>query len=304
VRITIIGAGVIGLTTAVELERRGHDVEVIAAHHGDATTSAVAGAIWFPYRAGESTRVLDWAHRTRLALTGLATDPATGVDVLPFYECAGDEARPWWAGDLELERVPAPVRGAPEAWRFAAPRVEPAAFLAWLAGRLRRAPRLGHVDDLRQVAGDRIVVCAGLGARELAPDPAVEGVLGQVVVVEPGTIPTDLGFSDERGPAPIFYSIPRRGQVVLGGVSEPCTLDRPPPPDPAVTARILDGCRALGWEPGAVVRARTGLRPVRPEPRVERDADDPRVVHNYGHGGAGFTLALACAEDAADLVEA
>jgi D-amino-acid oxidase len=52
-----------------------------------------------------------------------------------------------------------------------------------------------------------------------------------------------------------------------------------------------------------VLRERTGLRPVRPVPRVERDPDDPRVIHNYGHGGAGFTLGLACAEDVAALLE-
>jgi D-amino-acid oxidase len=302
VRITVVGAGVVGLTTAVELEARGHDVEVIAAHHGDATTSAVAGAIWFPYRAGASARVLGWAHRTHTRLVALAADPAAGIDLLTCYECAGDEARPWWAGDLAVDRVPAPVTGTPPAWRFVAPRAEPATFLGWLTARLRRPVRLGHVDDLLQVPGDRIVVCAGLGARALAPDPTVAGVLGQVVVALPGTIPTDLAFTDERGPAPIFYSIPRRGEVVLGGLSEPFAGDRPPPPDPAVTARILDACRSRGWEPGAVVRVRTGLRPVRPEPRLERDPVDPRVIHNYGHGGAGFTLALACAEDVADLI--
>src|SRR6476646_1853496 len=91
VRVIVVGAGVAGLTTAIELEARGHDVEVVAAARGDAITSSVAGAVWFPYRAGESPRVLDWAHRTRERLTALAADPATGVDLLTFYECADDD---------------------------------------------------------------------------------------------------------------------------------------------------------------------------------------------------------------------
>ncbi|MCA9675068.1 MAG: FAD-binding oxidoreductase, partial [Myxococcales bacterium] len=49
-KITVVGAGVVGLTCAVELQAAGHDVTVVAARTGEATTSAVAAAIWFPYR--------------------------------------------------------------------------------------------------------------------------------------------------------------------------------------------------------------------------------------------------------------
>jgi D-amino-acid oxidase len=44
---------------------------------------------------------------------------------------------------------------------------------------------------------------------------------------------------------------------------------------------------------------RVGLRPYRPEVRLERDG---RVIHNYGHGGSGFTLCRGCAEDVVALV--
>jgi D-amino-acid oxidase len=307
VRVTVVGAGVAGLTTAIELQERGHDVTVVAAARGDAITSSVAGAVWFPYRAGESPRVLDWAHRTRVRLSDLAAhDASAGIDLLTFYECAEGEARPWWADGIDVARVRAPVTGAPAAWRFVAPRAIPALFLAWLEARLHRPIEHAQIDDLEALRdrADAIVVCAGLGARTLVRDPDVAPLLGQVIVVEPGTIPLDVSFTDERGPAPIFYSIPRRDQVVLGGSSVPFTGAAAPPPDPAVTARILDQCRALGWRPGPVLRERTGLRPVRPVPRVERDPHDPRVIHNYGHGGAGFTLGLACAEDVADLLDA
>ena len=45
-RVLIVGAGIIGLSTAVTLQERGHTVRVVAAAVGDATTSAVAAAIW------------------------------------------------------------------------------------------------------------------------------------------------------------------------------------------------------------------------------------------------------------------
>jgi glycine/D-amino acid oxidase-like deaminating enzyme len=45
-----------------------------------------------------------------------------------------------------------------------------------------------------------------------------------------------------------------------------------------------------------------GLRPARPSVRCERDAAQPRLVHNYGHGGAGMTLHWGCARDVVDML--
>jgi D-amino-acid oxidase len=50
---------------------------------------------------------------------------------------------------------------------------------------------------------------------------------------------------------------------------------------------------------GTVLRDQTGLRPVRPTVRVEREG---RVVHNYGHGGAGYTLSWGCAQEVVRLL--
>jgi D-amino-acid oxidase len=303
VHVTVVGAGVIGLTVAVELVRAGHDVEVVAARVLDDTTSAIAGAIWFPYRVGPRERVARWGARTRARLLELADrEPAAGVDRLIGYEC-GDEAEvPWWGEGAGVERAAAPVRGAPPAWRYTTPRVEPARFLPWLAAQLPRAVRVEAVGALADLPGDAIVHCAGLGARALADDPSVEALRGQVVVVEPGTIPLDLTLTDERGPEPLFYSIPRRDEVVLGGTSDPVDAGATVEPDPLVTDRILARCRAFGWEPGAIRRVQVGLRPYRPAVRLERDAADPRVIHCYGHGGAGYTLAFGCAEEVAALL--
>ena len=71
--------------------------------------------------------------------------------------------------------------------------------------------------------------------------------------------------------------------------------------------------RLLTRLPGAKNRIsilRVGLRPGRPEVRVAAEPlDDGRtVVHNYGHGGAGFLLSWGCALDvvamAAEAAEA
>jgi D-amino-acid oxidase len=298
-QVTVVGAGVIGLCTALAVEERGHRVRVVAAAPSDATTSAIAGAVWFPYRAGPRDKVETWAARTRTWLEQLAGDPATGVDVLAGYEITPDgEPAPWWA----TGRGPAPVTGAPPAWRFVAPRAQPSLFLPYLASRLSSPIEYRTVRDLATEPGDVVVNCTGLDARELVGDRELVPLFGQIVIADRGSVDLSVTITDNRDPDHIFYIIPRRDELVLGGCSIPLAPGAPAPIDPALTSRILEQARGLGLAIGAVRTARTGLRPYRPEVRLERDAGDPRILHNYGHGGAGFTLCRGCAEDVAALV--
>ena len=48
-----------------------------------------------------------------------------------------------------------------------------------------------------------------------------------------------------------------------------------------------------------IIRTTVGLRPHRDTGFVVKSdkLDDKLIVHNYGHGGAGFTLSWACAEE-------
>jgi D-amino-acid oxidase len=145
-----------------------------------------------------------------------------------------------------------------------------------------------------------VIDCAGLGARTLAADATIAPLYGQIVIAAPGAADLGVTITDDRE-ADVFYIIPRRDEVVLGG----CALAEIPAttPDPAITARILAHAARLGIAVGPVLRERTGLRPFRPTVRLERDPASPRVLHNYGHGGAGFTLSRGCAEELAGLLE-
>src|SRR5687768_3013363 len=60
--VTVVGAGVVGLTCALRLAEAGHGVQVVARDRGDATTSSVAAAVWYPYRALPYELVLGWAE--------------------------------------------------------------------------------------------------------------------------------------------------------------------------------------------------------------------------------------------------
>ncbi len=302
-KITVVGAGVAGLTTALTLEEQGHEVRVVAAATDEATTSAVAGACWFPYRVGPPDRVAMWAAETRTWLAGLAADPTAGVAAITGYEITADEGpappTPWWAAHIDVTRAPAPVTGAPIAWRFQSLGIEPARFLAWLTRRLRGPIERRQVSDLASEPGDVVVNCTGLAARELAGDDALGPLFGQVVITEVGAVDRSITVTDDRVADEIFYVVPRRDELVLGGCSIPWPPGKPPEIDPGITRRILDQARALGLPVGAVKRVRTGLRPYRPEVRLERTG---RILHNYGHGGAGYTLCRGCANAVARLV--
>ena len=176
---------------------------------------------------------------------------------------------------------------------------EPARFLAWLTHRLRGSIERRPVNDLAGEPGDIVVNCTGLGARELATDDALSPLFGQVVITEVGGVDRSITVTDERVPDEIFYMVPRRDELVLGGCSIPWPPGTPADINPAITRRILDQARSLGLAVGDVKRVRAGLRPYRHEVRLERTGC---VIHNYGHGGAGYTLCRGCANAVARLV--
>ncbi len=305
-RVTVVGAGVIGLTTAIVFQRAGHTVQVVAAKRGLESTSGAAGAVWMPVRIEAGGREFGWAMRSYRVLRELVkSTPEAGVDDLTACEVVEEEERPWW-GDavdgLELMDARGIYRRAETAWTFRTPRCEPAFYVPWLEGQIEQPIEWREVASLDGLPGDVLVNCTGLGARELCGDEELVGVLGQTLIVAPGTLRADTFIGDERDQVAIFYAIPRRREIVLGG----CRTELPgvvevPEPDAGLRAAILARCREAGYEPGPIIRERCGLRPVRPRVRLEREG---RVVHNYGHGGADYTLSWGCAEEALRLAEA
>lgn len=309
-QVTVLGAGVSGLTTAVVLQREGHDVAVVASEKGIATTSGAAGAVWFPFHVGPPHRALAWARATRERLTSVAaTSPEAGVDMVDAYTTADVDTSPWWAAATDvLTLVHEPrLYGDGRAWKMRVPRCDPRLYLPWLESQLRTSIVVREVKAIDELPGDCVVNCSGAQARRLVPDDALVPNLGQIVIVDgaaptrPAALDPDVMFSDDREMGSLFYVIPRRGEFVLGGCAVDVESVVPPAPDPHLARAILERCRRRGFEPGAVLGHRTGLRPTRREVRLEREG---RVVHNYGHGGAGYSLSWGCAEDVATIVAA
>ena len=53
-----------------------------------------------------------------------------------------------------------------------------------------------------------------------------------------------------------------------------------------------------------IVGGAVGLRPSRTEVRLEEERiGGVRVIHNYGHGGAGVTLSWGCADEVVSIAQ-
>ncbi|MGX1134597.1 D-amino-acid oxidase [Streptomyces glaucescens] len=308
--VVVVGGGVIGLTTAVVLAERGHRVRLWTREPVERTTSAVAGALWWPYRIRPVGSARAWALRSLTVYEELAGRPdVTGVRMVEgvLGETALDEVAGWAAARLPGLRTATAAEYSGAGLWARLPLVDMSAHLPWLRERLRAAGGVVEeraVTALAEADAAVVVNCTGLGARTLVPDPSVRPVRGQLVVVENPGIRTWLVSTAADGTMAYFF--PQPGRLVLGGTAEDDVWT--PEPDPAEAEAIVRRCAALRPEiAGArVLEHRVGLRPARPAVRLERTAlPDGRVlVHNYGHGGAGVTVAWGCAEEAAGLAGA
>ena len=274
----VVGAGVVGLSCAVRLLEAGHRVDVVARDLPLETTSAVAAAICYPYRAAPHDRVAAWTEGSAAVFERLADESDTGVAIVEGTEVMTDGPRSFTTSVVEM-----PV------------------YLGWLHARVLELG--GTVTRLNLAAlpagGDVVVNCAGLGARLLGSDSSVTPVSGQVVYVEQFGL--DRWWLDTTTPEGPTYVIPRSRDVVVGGTDIEGDWSRTPVPEVA-DGILARGIRLVPGLAGArVIRHKVGLRPARPEVRVEREG---RVVHCYGHGGSGVTLSWGCADEVVELVAA
>ncbi|MBC2900474.1 FAD-dependent oxidoreductase [Streptomyces cupreus] len=307
--VIVVGGGVIGLTTAVVLaEGAGRRVRVWTRDPVERTTSAVAGALWWPYKIEPLALAREWALRSLDVYEQLAQRPeATGVRMVEGVLGEGDldGADAWATGRVPgLRAATAEEHGGAGLWARL-PLIDMSTHLPWLRERFLGAGgsiETREVSALAEAEAPVVVNCTGLGARELVPDPSVRPVRGQLVVVENPGIDTWLTSSDAAS-GEMAYFFPQPGRLLLGGTADEgsWSLD----PDPKVAEAIVVRCAELRPEiAGArVLDHRVGLRPVRDAVRLERELlpDGRILVHNYGHGGAGVTVAWGCAEEAAAL---
>ncbi|MGW1116297.1 NAD(P)/FAD-dependent oxidoreductase [Streptomyces tanashiensis] len=312
--VIVVGGGVVGLATATTLAERGLRVRIWSRDAVTGTTSAVAGALWWPYRIEPAAEAGAWALDSLRVYGELSADPersgvrwVAGVHADTVLDGLGP-----WAEEVEglrqlaPEEVPGPYRTGLAA---RLPLIDMPVHLAFLRDRFEA---LGGVFERREAraldeAAEEapvVVDCAGLAARELVPDPGLRPVRGQLVLVEnPGIEEWFTAADESAGETTYFFPHPDR--LVLGGTAE--EGDERLAPDPATAAAIVARCTRVRPEiaEARILGHRVGLRPGRVGGvRIEAVPlpGGGRLVHHYGHGGAGVTVAWGCAEAAADLV--
>lgn len=312
-KVTVIGAGVIGLSTAHELAAAGHQVTVIADQQPQQTVSAVAAAIWFPYHS-ENSEAADLLLARSLArfeqLSGIAE---TGIDLRYGLNLEGsaDEDRSWAkivtnATEAPAEAIP-PIAAA--GMHATVPVITMPTYLSWLQD---QAAALGvrfiwrtvrSFDELQDEA-DVVVLAAGLRGGELTgDDQSVYPIRGQVI-----RLANTAGLSDwlcyDEHPQGVSYIIPRRDDIIVGGtdVDHDFNLEA----DPQTATEMLS--RAIGLVPELegceILEHKVGLRPARETIRLERiEGHAVPVIAAYGHGGAGVTLSWGTAQRVVELLD-
>ncbi|MEJ2696255.1 MAG: FAD-dependent oxidoreductase [Candidatus Sulfobium sp.] len=314
----VIGAGVSGLTTGIRLAENGHRVEIWTEEDPQETTSATAAAFWEPYIVGPPDQVVRWGKVTFDQFARIAAEsgakagvaerrllsvfrnypktPEWSAVVPTLRRMTREELEEAFEGDLPDEFL--------YGFSFRTWMVEMPKYLEYLRRTFEgygniTLRKVGSVDEA--FAGhDLVVNCSALGSRDIGgiKDKSVYAIAGQVVQI-PRTIERTI-LLDAEG---VTYIVPRGDNTILGGTAQENLYDRTPLTE--TTVDIVKRCGA--FFPDVAKRdiqlVKVGLRPARPVVRLEAEdmPEAKRLIHNYGHGGAGVTLSWGCADDVVAL---
>ncbi|KAJ8295213.1 D-amino-acid oxidase [Rhodotorula toruloides] len=297
-----VGAGCIGLTTGVELLKRGYPVLLLARQlPGDPLSpdfaSTAAGAHHLSFASDDDWRQRSFDMRTFERLWVESEDAAKGEErgVMRLTQTElykGDLHLRFLEGlpDFRIHDASTLPDGIEHAVSFTSITIEPARYLrrlvnefTLLGGIVRRVPQLAALSDVRKYVQAPLAVlnCTGIGARTLIDvnDQTVRAVRGQVLKLRAPWVKTGWtrqigslagGEGGER-----TYVIPRAsGEVIIGGTRE--VDDYYPDPRPETTTdiirRALEICSSLALPPSStapidvrsIVEAEVvGFRPTR-----------------------------------------
>lgn len=305
-KVAVIGAGVIGLTSAICLQDAGYQVTIITKEMPQDTTSSAAGAVWWGYGEGN---VRDWSEYTLKVykeLLDAGNESILWMRIRDVYRYSIE--LPWFHADIPYcEHISADDLTLPfvDGVIMDVPLVEPSLYLAYL---LKRFQDNGgeiiqrEIASFSELATDYpiIVNCSGMGSRELAEDTDLYPARGQTVIIDAPEI--QEAYTDDEA---FTYMYIRNDGVLLGGVKQPEMSSEKI--DLATREDIIKRCSAVDARVTnrPIIKETVGFRPTRNEVRLESErlSDDCLLIHNYGHGGTGFTLSWGCAENVVKLVE-
>ena len=241
----VVGCGVVGLTTARQLQRRGFDVTIYAADVPPNTTSNMSLASWTPTSglvdAPKRTPVWDEQFRrsARIAYPELQLLVGRGYGVSWLESYALRDTPPSEGTGAEDPLLPDDLRASgtvfgpgdhpfPTAYAVMRPslRIEPSVYLDRLVTDVREAGgrieirRFADREDLASLPEPVVVNCTGLGAGALVADREMTPLKGQLTILMPQPEVDYATFGAATPTAGGFVHMsPRRDGIALGGTS-------------------------------------------------------------------------------------
>nr|CAG8588168.1 7308_t:CDS:2 [Entrophospora candida] len=310
VRVNVIGAGVIGLTFGLILQRKGYQVKIMAEHfpgdHNINYTSPWAGADWRAINL--NAREQKFLGDSFKYLWDLVETPDTGIIRLPLYDYIeksySDDNT--WLEDLVPNFKIIPKDELPPNTGFGTSyttvTIDVVKYLPWLlnqfvdVGGKYEKRHLANINEAMEDDVDVVVNCTGIMARYFGgvEDSNVYPIRGQIVTAWAPHIKKAIHHQDKDS---VTYIIPREnGVVILGGTLD--ENDYTEAPNPRVAEEIIKRCIKIcpeltsgkGAESLEIKRHAVGLRParkgnIRLEVEMRKNPNDKDVIvcHNYGH---------------------
>uniref|UniRef100_U5ESP7 Putative d-aspartate oxidase n=1 Tax=Corethrella appendiculata TaxID=1370023 RepID=U5ESP7_9DIPT len=324
-RIGVIGAGVVGLTTALELQNqfRNAEIEIVADKFGEDTTSYVAAGVFRPGTSFSGPNIdvtrkwINDAYNHWDEIANSSEGGEAGVCSLSCYMFSSTDKS--IVRNHYIEKLVPIYRQASEEelkicpgdWKygsyFQTLLTEFSIYQIWAMEKYLKNGGKIKIQTIQTLISlqnqyDVIVNCCGLGAKTLCSDIKIVPIRGQVIKVYAPWIKT--AFYGEFD----TYIVPGYQTVTLGGCrnfdSYNLNISK------YDSASIRERCEALlpSLKTAKVVKELVGLRPHRDPVRVELELLHSangmlKVVHNYGHGGYGVTTAPGTAKYAVNLVK-
>ena len=245
--VAVLGAGVMGLSTARLVQDAGFPVTIYTAALPPDTTSNIAGGQFHPAYAfkegavtpdfmAQFTRALDYSWRRYQIMVG----DDYGIRWLPTYVETDSPDAKLIATFPPINRMLTPVEHPfpwPSALRYDTMYVETGRYLRQMtrdvqvAGGRIEVRRFATPADIAALPESLAFNCTGLGSRDLFGDQELHPIRGQLAILEPQP---DIRYAAQ---GQFGYMFPRADGILLGGTFERDVWD--PTPDPAAIARIV-----------------------------------------------------------------
>ena len=306
--VSVVGSGIVGLTSAIILQEASYKVRIIAKDRFENSLSQKVGAVWFPFEINPQEKANIWAS---LSYKRYQNDikPGNGVSFIWFLNAYSSDRDKDWVKQIpkgkvrEAQKDELP-KGIDKGKIAEVPLAEPPLYLPYLFETFLKSGGSFEqlkISNLKEMATlDTIVVnCTGLGAREICKDEDLHPMRGQILRCKKMEAPS---FADPTKKGSLLYVINRGEDCVIGGTDYKDDWNENP--DSKDSQKILSRLHAAGIsKKPEILEVVVGLRPVRSSVRFEFDSSYSNIFHNYGHGGAGFTVAWGCAMELMELLK-